>query len=47
MTGSGACVFARFAELGEAVRIKSLMPAGMHGFIARGMARHPLHETSG
>jgi 4-diphosphocytidyl-2-C-methyl-D-erythritol kinase len=47
MTGSGACVFARFAEVGEAERIKSLMPAGMHGFVARGLARHPLLETSG
>jgi 4-diphosphocytidyl-2-C-methyl-D-erythritol kinase len=44
MTGSGACVFAEFAEryLAEAV-IKQL-PGGMRGVVTQGLARHPLHD---
>jgi 4-diphosphocytidyl-2-C-methyl-D-erythritol kinase len=42
MTGSGSCVFAAFDERGEAQRVMDALPAGMRGFIARGLAQHPL-----
>jgi 4-diphosphocytidyl-2-C-methyl-D-erythritol kinase len=44
MTGSGACLFAEFATQAEAVAIHSQLPAGMSGFVARGLDRHPLHD---
>jgi len=42
MAGSGACVFAAFAGREEAERVMAQRPAGMNGFIARGIDRHPL-----
>ncbi len=42
MTGSGGCVFAPFATETEARAAFDLRPAGMHGFVARSLARHPL-----
>jgi 4-diphosphocytidyl-2-C-methyl-D-erythritol kinase len=42
MTGSGACVFCAFGSEAEAGRVLSEMPAGMRGFVARGLDRHPL-----
>ena len=42
MTGSGACVFAAFANEGAAQRALSRMPEGITGFVARSLARHPL-----
>ena len=42
LTGSGACVFAEFSGEGEARAILSRLPPTMHGFIARGLDRHPL-----
>jgi 4-diphosphocytidyl-2-C-methyl-D-erythritol kinase len=44
MSGSGACVFAEFASEQDARVVLSGMPAGMRGFAARGMERHPLTE---
>lgn len=42
MTGSGACVFCTFGSEAEAARVLSELPAGMRGFVARGLDRHPL-----
>jgi len=44
MSGSGACVFAEFATESEARSVVSRMPAGMRGFVARGLERHPIRE---
>jgi 4-diphosphocytidyl-2-C-methyl-D-erythritol kinase len=44
MTGSGACVFAAFATEGQAREVFAQRPAGMQGFVARGLDRHPLHD---
>ena len=44
MTGSGSCVFAEFAEEGEARRVLAELPEGMRGFVARGLDRHPLYD---
>ena len=44
MTGSGSCVFAEFAEEGEARRVLAELPEGMRGFVTRGLDRHPLHD---
>ena len=44
MTGSGACVFAEFANEAEARAIQSQMPRGMDGFVAQGLDRHPLYD---
>jgi 4-diphosphocytidyl-2-C-methyl-D-erythritol kinase len=45
MTGSGACVFAEFETETEARALHAALPAGMQGFVARGLERHPLFET--
>ncbi len=45
MTGSGACVFAEFETEAEARALHAALPAGMLGFVARGLERHPLLET--
>ena len=42
MTGSGACVFCAFGSEVQAARILAEAPAGMRGFVARGLDRHPL-----
>ncbi|MGB8600434.1 MAG: 4-(cytidine 5'-diphospho)-2-C-methyl-D-erythritol kinase [Burkholderiales bacterium] len=42
MTGSGACVFAEFAQRGDAEKVFAALPAGMQGFVAQGIAQHPL-----
>ena len=44
MTGSGACVFAEFASQAEAQRVLGELPGTMHGFVTRGLERHPLYE---
>jgi len=44
MTGSGACVFAAFESAAEARALQSMLPGSMHGFLAEGLARHPLHD---
>ncbi|HEX2649138.1 MAG TPA: 4-(cytidine 5'-diphospho)-2-C-methyl-D-erythritol kinase [Burkholderiales bacterium] len=43
MTGSGACVFAEFNEEAEAAAVLRALPAGLRGFVARGLDRHPLY----
>ncbi|PKO35101.1 MAG: 4-(cytidine 5'-diphospho)-2-C-methyl-D-erythritol kinase [Betaproteobacteria bacterium HGW-Betaproteobacteria-7] len=42
MTGSGACLFAPFASRAEAERVLVGLPAGMAGWVADGLAAHPL-----
>jgi 4-diphosphocytidyl-2-C-methyl-D-erythritol kinase len=42
MTGSGACVFAEFAAQGPARALHAQLPAGMKGFVTRGLDEHPL-----
>jgi 4-diphosphocytidyl-2-C-methyl-D-erythritol kinase len=46
MTGSGACVFAEFETEAEARALHGTLPAGMRGFVARGLDRHPLHDLT-
>lgn len=46
MTGSGACVFAEFAERGAAERVVAALPAGMRGWLAAGAGRHPLYDLA-
>ncbi|MGH8648115.1 MAG: 4-(cytidine 5'-diphospho)-2-C-methyl-D-erythritol kinase [Burkholderiales bacterium] len=46
VTGSGACVFAAFPTGSAARRVLKQAPAGMRGFIARGLARHPLRDLA-
>lgn len=45
LTGTGACVFAAFAERAAAQRVLAQLPAGWHGFVARGCNRSPLQQT--
>jgi len=47
MTGSGACVFAEFRTEAEALALQSELPGTMHGFVTRGLERHPLHGRAG
>ena len=42
MTGSGACVFAEFADFEQAQSVLSKLPPTMRGVVARGLAHHPL-----
>jgi 4-diphosphocytidyl-2-C-methyl-D-erythritol kinase len=42
MTGSGACLFAEFETEAEARALYAALPAGMGGFVARGLERHPI-----
>ena len=44
VTGSGACVFAAFTAESEAREVWAQAPAGMQGFIAQGLVRHPLRD---
>jgi 4-diphosphocytidyl-2-C-methyl-D-erythritol kinase len=43
VTGAGACVYAAFPTESAARRVWGELPEGMRGFVARGLARHPLH----
>lgn len=42
MTGSGSCLFAAYDDREEAQRVIDELPAGMNGFVARGLSRHPM-----
>jgi len=42
MTGSGACVFAGFAERRAAEAALAHLPASLRGWVADGLAEHPL-----
>ena len=44
MTGSGACVFAGFGQRAEAAAVFRELPAGVTGWLADGLARHPLSD---
>jgi 4-diphosphocytidyl-2-C-methyl-D-erythritol kinase len=44
MTGSGACVFAEFADETQANKVLSQLPVGMRGIAAKGLMQHPLKE---
>jgi 4-diphosphocytidyl-2-C-methyl-D-erythritol kinase len=44
MTGSGSCVFARFASREAAEAARRQLPQDMHGIVTQGLARHPLHD---
>ena len=43
MTGSGACVFAAFKRKEDAEDVLRKIPPGMRGWVAEGLAQHPLH----
>ena len=45
VTGSGACVFAEFADESAAREVLRQLPATMHGVIAQGLAFHPLRDV--
>lgn len=45
LTGTGACIFARFASLAEAEAALSAMPASYTGFIAQGTDRSTAHQA--
>ena len=42
MSGSGACCFAEFDDKAAAQSALAVLPAGMTGFVARGLDLHPL-----
>lgn len=42
MTGSGACVFAGFADPATAAAVLRQLPTGMTGWLAAGLTEHPL-----
>lgn len=42
MSGSGACVFAEFTEESDALKVFKQVPGDMCGFMAQGLAEHPL-----
>jgi len=44
MTGSGACVFASFDSEAAARTVLARLPADMQGFVAQGLAHHPLRD---
>lgn len=44
MTGSGACVFAGFADRAKAEAVFAQRPEHWKGFVADGLDRHPLFE---
>ena len=44
MTGSGACVFAAFADPAAAQAVFAQRPSGWRGWVAGGLAQHPLAE---
>lgn len=44
MTGSGACIFAEFTSRGQAESVLQQLPQQMRGIVARGLAKHPLHD---
>jgi 4-diphosphocytidyl-2-C-methyl-D-erythritol kinase len=46
VTGSGACVFAAFPTESAARQVRERAPRGMQGFIAQGLARHPLRDLA-
>lgn len=43
LTGTGSCIFASFANEGEAKRVLASRPEHLEGFVAKGVNRSPLH----
>jgi len=46
VTGTGACVFAAFPDESAARRVHEQAPGAMRGFVAQGLARHPLRDLA-
>jgi 4-diphosphocytidyl-2-C-methyl-D-erythritol kinase len=46
VTGTGACVFAAFPDESAARRVWEQAPGAMRGFVAQGLARHPLRDLA-
>jgi 4-diphosphocytidyl-2-C-methyl-D-erythritol kinase len=46
MSGSGACVFSGFAQRDEAESVLKQLPQGMRGWLAAGLAHHPLLDLA-
>ena len=44
MTGSGACVFAEFADRSQAEAVLRRLPPDMRGIVTQSLAMHPLHD---
>ena len=44
MSGSGACVFAEFSDKESAAAVIDQLPATMRGWLAAGLAQHPLAD---
>ena len=44
MTGSGACVFMAVNSKAEGEKLLANCPAGMNGFVAKALNRHPLYR---
>jgi 4-diphosphocytidyl-2-C-methyl-D-erythritol kinase len=44
MTGSGACVFAEFADETRARGVLGKLPPDMRGIVARGLPHHPMRD---
>ena len=47
MTGSGACVFAEFAQREMAQAVIARLPADKRGWLAASLAEHPLYALAG
>lgn len=47
LTGTGSCVFARFAEQAQARTLLKQLPSEFQGFVARGVNRSPIHRELG
>ena len=47
MTGSGACLFAKFESKTQAEQILDILPEQWFGFVARSVSISPLHEKLG
>jgi 4-diphosphocytidyl-2-C-methyl-D-erythritol kinase len=47
MTGTGACVFASFADRAAADAVAQQIPAGYRGFVARSVDLSPVHAALG
>ncbi len=46
MTGSGACIFAEFPTHKAAQAVIDALPTGMRGWLAKGLAAHPLRALA-
>jgi 4-diphosphocytidyl-2-C-methyl-D-erythritol kinase len=44
MSGSGACCFVEFADEQQARAVLAVLPAGVCGFVARGLDAHPIQN---